>query len=255
MSLLLDFESILYPGEQLLAFRKELYHSRGPGYIRIPRFVPQHLAAHIVKFWTETPPTPDQLDPIKYGYYPKLFGQRAMGQFTPQRDVYMNFMWTPFDEVTHSLALVVVMLRNQIEGAPLYRDLFDFKRISSYRVIISKNSEGVEVARHRDHYDEKDKKKVFATRLQATVFLSEHGKDYEGDGLIFTTNGGEDVRIGPDIPAKKGDLFLWRYNNFHAIGRTKTLPGGLGFIRIIFPPDPLANKEFSRIDNPAKSEN
>ena len=71
--------------------------------------------------------------------------------------------------------------------------------------------------------------------LQATLLLSDKGRDYHGTGFHMTTNRGDWVTFGDDVPATAGDLVIWRYANLHEVADITTEPGQFGFMRIIYP--------------------
>ena len=95
----------------------------------------------------------------------------------------------------------------------------------------------IEVQPHKDFSTEKyiTEEPESQNYLQATLFLSDYGKDFTGRGFHFTTNQGEKIYPAQDLNLSSGDLMIWRYINQHGVEDTQTLEGGLGFMRIVFP--------------------
>lgn len=241
------FGAFLSPGDAAGPLRSALYRSDGPGFVVIPGFLEAEYVAHVRQFWLNAPPSAS-LYARWNSSSPYPVGHPPMMQTNERRTVYCHFLWNQhFDEVTVAIALAITHIRNVIEGTPPHRHLVpDGSAVMTYRVIISRFAEEPEVREHRDLFPgDQDN----LSRLQATLFLSEHGKDYHGDGFIFETNGGAKVRIGADVQVLPGDLVLWRYNNPHSIGRIESTSAGIGFVRMIFPaaktlpPQPPADPE------------
>jgi hypothetical protein len=132
------------------------------------------------------------------------------------------------------------MLRNRLSG----RNAFDeclpgAGKAVNYRVVISRNP-NTAVSLHRDYFDHArrmEKNAYDPSRLQATLFLSEKGRDYDGTGFRFTRNDGTAVVFGTDVPIAPGDLVIWKYTNWHAVEPVTARPDHLGFMRMIFPPE------------------
>ena len=53
---------------------------------------------------------------------------------------------------------------------------------------------------------------------------------------MFETEAGRRIHAGRDLALEPGDLLLWRYFLRHAVTSVKPVPDGVGFVRILFPP-------------------
>ena len=134
------------------------------------------------------------------------------------------------------MAVAVTQLRNQIEQQSIFRALLPCSELMTfYKVIVSRESEDNEVKWHRDLFPESSLGTTVETRIQATLFLSEHGVDYDGDGMIFVDNQGNELKVGEALKIKSGDLLLWRQYNRHCVGSVVPVTGGVGFVRIVYP--------------------
>jgi len=227
----LTFHDLLVPRPELDRMRRELYHSEGPGYARLPGFVPPDFVRHLVDFWVHSyEPSEEQRRSRSKGDLhlgaPNYSKVRSEGRGAS----HFNFFWNPCaDQVTQAVSLVVALVRNQVEGRPLYDELFPLEgRSTSFRVVITRQGSPV-----REHSDwEED-----FNRLQATLFLSRWGKDYRGGGFHLESNRGDTLLFGRDIEVEPGDLVLWRYRNRHSVRDVESSPGELGFVRILYPPE------------------
>jgi hypothetical protein len=85
-----------------------------------------------------------------------------------------------------------------------------------------------------------EKNRYDPSRLQATLFLSEKGRDYASGGFRFETNQGKTIGFGDEIAVAPGDLVIWRYNNLHSVENVASASGQFGFMRIIYPPEDVA---------------
>jgi hypothetical protein len=217
----------------------ELYHSGGPGYAIFPRFISPEDADHIVSFWSS-------LDASVT--HERFFGKKAFSVGCPnyaygpdqhRNLAYYNFLWNePQDEMTYTIAFVVRMLRNRVEGRMPFGEIFPYSgHGGGYRITISRGG-GTIVPPHQDWIGEN----FDPRRLQATLFLTERGRDYEGHGFTFRNNQGKDLEFGTDVPIDAGDLVLWRYNNLHSVRDVTTKPGDRGMVRMIFPPETIHPK-------------
>ena len=161
---------------------------------------------------------------------------------------YCNFMWNkPNSILTHEIAFIIQQIRNQIEGNPIYHGLMgDDQQFLQYRVCNSV-SPGQIVYPHGDFIEQERRDpaadhKFDPKRIQATLALSTHKQDYDGDGFIFTTNQGIKVNLG-DIGVEAGDLVLWRYGNIHEVKNIIVGDGQSGFLRIIYPTFDLSTRK------------
>ena len=231
--------TFLAPESDLQPLRADLYRSDAPGYVILPGFLEPEYLSHMQEFWLESPPPDSAYAPwVKQQAFP--IGHPAMLARNRRRTMCLHFLWNAHhDPVTIAIALAITHLRNLIEGRPPHRHLIpDGSAMTTYRVVVSKNSKNeVEVPPHADTYTGDDDA---LARLQATLFLTEHGKDWAGEGLVFTTNSGDEIPLGRDRGIQPGDLVLWQYNNIHCVRNVHPVAGGRGFARMIFPADRVA---------------
>jgi hypothetical protein len=255
MSLFLNFNQLMSPDSSLEELRTELYDPDKPGYIVLRQYLSMDLVRHLRQRWKEQPPDPALVDTIPIE--PKRIGQLPFAFFGQRRTCYHNYLWNkPLDETTHGICFAVSLLRNQLQQTPLYFNLIpNSKRMASYRVLLSGTySDDVqEVLPHQDFSEEVVRRQEPQSQnyLQATLFLAEHGVDYTGQGFFFTTNQGNRLYVGKELGLKPGDLMIWRYINTHGVDATQTLPGGLGFMRIVFPFEEVEIPEI-RIGSPRR---
>lgn len=235
-----SFEGLAIPEEEFARFRHDLYHSTGPGYVVFPGFLSGDAVRHIQSIWPN-------IDPARTHkmFWSKEDMSAACSDFYTadnhgNRNFYNFIFNTPVDEVTWTASIFVHMLRNRLSGRPPFAEMFPVSgRVLSYRVVITRVSK-TWAKPHRDYIQDPtslDRNKYDLSRLQATLFLSEKGRDYSGTGFRFERNGGRTVIFGTDVPVKAGDLVIWRYNNLHSIEDVSAVDGQLGFMRIIYPPE------------------
>ncbi len=233
----LDFATLSVPEVKLAEVRRNLYHSSGAGYQIFEGFLSPPLASHMGRFWSE-------LDPSRlHQPYRGVQGMtRGCANFSyaaaDGSRAYFNFFWNhPADEATFAASMQLQWLRNRVMGKAPFEEIYPlYGRSASYRVVITVGGDTI-IAPHAD-WTGADYIREPA-RLQATLYLSTPGIDYEGDGFIFRTNQGDDVVFGRDVPVRKGDLVFWRYCNEHSVANVHTPPGRPGFIRILYPPEAI----------------
>lgn len=234
------FRSLAIAEEDLAPLRHELYHSSGAGYVIFPGFLDEHAVRHVQSIW----PNIDPARTHKVFWSKKDMSAQCADFYTADdrgnRNFY-NFVFnTPVDEVTWTASIFVHMLRNRLSGRPPFAETFPVSgRALSYRVVNTRIST-TWVKPHRDYMKvpgSLDRNEWDLSRLQATLFLSEKGRDYSGTGFSLERNDGRIVVFGTDVPIKAGDLVIWRYNNLHAIENVSAAEGQLGFLRIIYPPE------------------
>jgi hypothetical protein len=251
---LLKPQKLVLSDSELALHREALYGDGKPGYTVLKQYLTTDEVAHLHQVWKKNPPDPACFDTVPRE--PKLIGQRPFAFFGNRRTCYYNYLWNkPIDEFSHTLCFSIALLRNQLQQTPLYFNLApNGRRLASYRLILSDTyKEGdIEVQPHQDFSTEKYKTEEPESQLylQATLFLSEYGVDYTGRGFYFTTNQGEKLYLGRDLDIKPGDLMIWRYINVHGVDDTQALPGGMGFMRMVFPHEDIDVSEI-RIKKPS----
>lgn len=239
----ISYDSITLPEDALKYIRHALYHSESPGYFIFRNFISPEFVRHIAQFWCDL----DEYDEFKVFQGKEQFRLGCPNFYKKNEgnnEGYYNFFWnTPRDSATYSVAFAATMLRNRIEGFEAYREIFPlpkhptFSRAAtisvSFRVVITRSG-NVVVPVHEDvdFYGIKE-----PWRTQMTLFLSEGGKDYSGEGFWFEDNQGKNLLFGRDVPVEAGDLVIWRYANAHSVQNVKTQEGQQGFVRVIFPPE------------------
>lgn len=150
----------------------------------------------------------------------------------------INFFKEPVCEILHTYALQIQLLRNQLEDIPLYEGIGAFsKKKLQYRVCKTV-SKKVAVKPHRDFFleyrkDPTSKHEYDPNRLQATLFLSEYGKDFDTGGLFFHDKS-KKLNITKKLRVEIGDLLIWKYNLKHSVSNINKLSNA-GFLRIIYP--------------------
>lgn len=232
-----DAEWLHIPEGILHEARMKLYHSSGDGYYVLRNFAAPDAVAHMRELWTTVDPAkthkPWEGNHCVYPGCPDYYVIYEDGG-----RVFYNFLFDePVDEVTREISVAVHMLRNRLSGRNAFADLSGPHSAVSYRVTHNINYQKWSPM-HSDFLDyEKryEKGQYDPSRLQATLFLSEKGVDYAGDGFKFTTNQGKLICFGTDVDIKPGDLVIWRYANVHGIENVKTPDGQFGFLRIIYP--------------------
>jgi hypothetical protein len=232
---MITYEEISVTDAALQPVRNALYADDQPGYYVFKGFLSDKVVQEMVQFWTS-----DSFEKGHERFPGKSFICLGCSNFfsgsIPSGNItYHNYFWNkPAHNATYAIAMQIQLLRNRVEETLPFREIYPLQgRSTNFRVVQTLNGEMV-VAPHRDWVAEGacDPK-----RIQATLFLSKRGRDYEGRGLIFETNQGEKVTFGVDVDIEPGDLVLWRYNNEHSVQDVHSDPGQLGFLRMIFPPD------------------
>ena len=232
------YEGMSLPQEALRDLRLALYHSKGSGYYVVRQFIDSGHVQHIRRLWSTIDPNDshERFPGKRYIYRncPNYYAHDPHGNKT-----FYNFPWNaPLDQLTLALAVQVHVLRNFVTGRMPYTDLLGGDNgILSYRVVITRNSQ-TWIAPHQDfvNYERRfEKGRHDLTRLQATLFLSEKGLDYEGIGFKLECNDGHPVIFGSDVNMFPGDLVLWRHNNLHSVEDVHSNEGDIGFARMIFP--------------------
>ncbi len=232
----LNFDSIYLKEEDLHSIRMSIYHSKGIGYALFKNFISPEFVSHIRAIWPENekPLTYEKISEEVWAYKnaPNYHSQYEDGTY-----VYYNFLHNSvFDEVTHEVVVAVHMLRNRLSGRNAFADLTGDTGLC-YRVTNNKNYEKW-IKPHRDWLDwdrRWEKGHYDPSRLQATLFLSEYGVDYEEGGFKYTKNDGTEILFGRDVEIKPGDLVIWRYGNLHSVENVKTSSNKFGYMRILFP--------------------
>jgi hypothetical protein len=231
------FLSAFLDASALSKIRNALYETSGLGFHVFSGFLSQEHAAHIVEFWCNTVRAKHShaLMLSKKAFVKSCPNFVKSHTDTSDRS-YFNFFWNPPpDPLTHSVAWQVQLLRNVIEERQIYSEIFPTEgRSVSYRVVITTRGEEI-VPEHADWLENPGD----SGRLQATLFLTEPGKDYSGEGFVFTTHQGRKLVFGVDHPIRAGDLVVWRFNNLHAIRNVRTSAGQRGFVRLILPSEKI----------------
>lgn len=224
----------------LPVLRRALYHE--PGFVRFEGFVPREEVALLQDVWTDKA--------LSYHYH-DFIPNKAVEPGTPdylynrpspEDFAYCHHIWNPpRDVVLHGHAWRVQQLRNRLEGKPLYHGLHECTgQALQYRVCRTV-SKGTVVKPHADFFDEyrHDPTGDHAfdpVRLQATLFLSDHGSDYTEGGFKLWDEGRQAYRVfGRDVAVAAGDLVLWRYSIRHEVSDVTALNHRIGFMRVIFP--------------------
>jgi hypothetical protein len=230
-------EALRVPDPELADIRMKIYHSTGDGYYIFRNFISPAVVKHLRDLWSG-------VDPVQTHH--KFTGNECIyfgcpdscAQYEAGNTIFYNFLFAePLDEVTREVAVCVHMLRNRLSGRNAFSDLNGPHTAVSYRVIINKNYEEW-IAPHRDYleYERRlEKGQYDPSRLQATLFLSKKGEDYDGTAFTLERNDGTQAVFGTDVPVEPGDLVIWKYSNLHGVSHVTTPPGKLGLMRIIFP--------------------
>lgn len=230
------FERLHLSEAELHPIRMDLYHSKGSGFHIFRQFIPPALVSHIRSVWPKNEMPPGyKLLPASNAFYPACPNYYV--RYDDGSLIFYNFLHSaPLDEATQEVSVAVHMLRNRLSGRNAFQDLAG-PRAVTYRVTINRNFEEW-IAPHRDFMDwdrRWQKGSYDPSRLQATLFLSDSGKDYDGNGFLFETNEGRQVTLGHQIPIQSGDLLIWRYGNLHSVENVKCSADQFGFMRIIYP--------------------
>lgn len=242
----IQYKDFFFDDALLNRYREQLYGSDQNGYVLLKDFIPPNVTEHIQRFWTEI--INHELSHEKFSSKTYHYGDKNVYNFSqhqpPHYRAFHNFLWNyPDDEVTHQVAYLVMMLINQVERKPIYKEIFPQKIVQpkddpvvgqsvSYRVVQTIQDHAV--PEHKD-YAKGDPDYFAPEKLQATLFLSQFGKDYQKGGMYFDKNTGERIKTGQELDIKAGDLLLWRYSNAHGVEGVESEDNELGFMRIIFP--------------------
>lgn len=233
---------------RIKGLRHDIYHSSGPGFVVFRSFISADLVEHMRRVWSTVPSS----------YFFRHPGKHLLFQDTPNllieygddfSKAFCNFPHNaPVDEATGYVATLVHLIRNRLQGHAPLDELFQWgERVLSYRVV--RSGEGHSVERHSDFspdakanpFDKIDQPE----RLQATLFLSNHGEDYRGGGFELEATDGRIVRFGVDEPVSAGDLIIWRYPLPHEVTPVTPL-SSCGFLRILFPSERLVQGNYWR---------
>lgn len=230
-------ETMRLSDADLADIRMKIYHSTGDGYYVFRNFISPDVVKHMRDLW-------GRIDPAAVS--PPFSGNEHVyagcpdyhARYTDGSTIFYNFLFAePLDEVTREVAVCVHMLRNRLSGRNAFSDLNGPHHAVSYRVTVNKNYENW-IAPHRDflEYEKRFEKGQYdPSRLQATLFLSKKGEDYEGTAFSMENNAGREIVFGSDVNIEPGDLVIWKYTNLHGVSQVTTPPGKLGLLRIIFP--------------------
>lgn len=225
--------------DDILEIRKAVYSD--PGYFVFRGFLDEIAVDFMRSVWTAD---------ISYQFHdfirnmdvvpgsPKYMYNRP----TPDDFVYCTQIWNmPVDDVLHSKAIELQMLRNQVEGKPGYYGLHESTgKALQYRVSRTVSPEAV-VKQHADFFEEfrgdpMDDHEFDPSRLQATLFLSDYGRDYDTGGFKLWNEDKTEFRLfGKDVEIGKGDIAFWRYSLPHEVAGVNVLDERIGFLRVIFP--------------------
>lgn len=174
---------------------------------------------------------------VRPGTPPYVYNKPSKDDFA-----YCTHIWNePYDQLLHAKAVNVQLLRNQVEGKPLYHGLHESTGMAlQYRVCRTVSSSHV-VKKHADFFDEyrhdpTGSHQFDPSRLQATLFLSDYDVDYTNGGFILWDDERKVARVfGRDVPVKAGDLVFWRYSLPHEVNHVSSKNDQFGFMRVIFP--------------------
>jgi hypothetical protein len=232
-----SFNNLTLKDEDLRHIRKDIYHSSGPGYFIFRAFFTPQQVAHAQQMWT-APSATRHFAPFLGKHQFRLGSPNFVKKDDRGNRVYYNFVWaSPLDELTYEATFQIQRLRNRISGRNSSNELLPLTGNSvSYRVVLTRNAEAP-VLPHRDFWepDQPLSKKHDLSRVQATLMLSEHDKDYTGEGFGLVNNQGQKIVFGVDEPVQAGDLVIWRYSNIHSVLNVKSAEGQIGFLRILYP--------------------
>lgn len=224
--------------EQVNEIRNAVYGDKG--FYVSKSFINNDIANAIAEGWTHN---------VKYWFSDFIPnkevepGTPPYAYFRPGEDdfAYCSHIWNdPIDERMHEIAYQAQILRNKIEGQPIYYGLHEAHgRALQYRVCRTVSS-GVVVKKHADFFNEfrhdpTGNHDFDPSRLQLTLMLSTYGKDYVNGGFkLFNKDNGHTL-FGRDIEITPGDLIIWRYSISHEVSDVEALNYDYGFLRVIFP--------------------
>jgi hypothetical protein len=232
---MLKYDDFRLPDDELAPIRHDIYHSTGPGYVVLKNYISQQFVDHIRALW---PNLPEEHMHQKFKSWNSIYyGHPNFERRSPGLDFFQNFFWnTPVCEITHAVALSIIILRNRLEGkAPTMHLAGELDQAAAYRVIFTKN-QNISNPWHTD-WEEEDSFDL--SRIQATLFFSTYGVDYSGQAFLFRRNDGALVSMGRDVGVSAGDLVLWRYRNEHTVLEVESRPDQLGLGRMLFSPELL----------------
>ncbi len=229
---------MLFNTNELSIIKKNIYSS--PGYYIVKNFLDTKRTELIRKNW-QTNISHNFHEFIKNTHIkpgsPKyVYNKPTMDDFS-----YCTQIWNrPIDEALHESSYLIQMMRNQIEGHPLYYGLHESTGMAlQYRVCKTISPDKV-VKQHADFFQEyrpdpTGDHTFDPTRIQATLILSDYGKDYDEGGFKLWNEEKTHYQIfGKDIKLNKGDLIYWRYSIPHEVSDVNTL-SSFGFLRVIYP--------------------
>ena len=221
--------NLLLDDDSIKKSREDLYKS-ARGYCIFPDFLSTPEVNSLKQTWVHTNDT-DHFKGPPNGELTESTPNFVTQDLEDPQTTYHNFLWNePWHAATYSITLQVQLIRNQITDKPVNTGLSPTSdRTVAYNCV--RTLGGTPVKPHQDTTDNP----LHFPGLQATLFLSDHGKDYSGRGFVFTTNDGEKIVLGRDRSVSSGDLLLWRFGNEHAIADVETTEDQLGFLRIIYP--------------------
>jgi hypothetical protein len=232
---MLKYDDFWLPDEKLAPIRHDIYHSTGPGYVVLKNYISKQFTDHMRAVW---PNLPEEHMHQKFKTWNSLYyGMPNFERRSPGLDFFQNFFWNaPVCEITHAVALSIIILRNRIEGKPPTLHLAgELDQAAGYRMIFTKN-QNISNPWHSD-WEEEDTFDL--SRIQATLFLSSYGEDYTGQAFVFRLNDGRLISMGRDAGIGAGDLILWRYRNEHTVLEVESQGDQIGFARMLFPPELL----------------
>jgi len=230
--------AIVASTESLHGIRQRLYGA--PGYVVVRAAFNEEQTSYILRFWRSAQ------NPV---VLQRGFDKRKLLRsncpnysfFDGDRAVHFNFFWNwPADALTYEICWEVQRLRNLIEGNPpsarylpiggdglsSARGVGDSEHAASYRVVGTQRNG--EVKPHRDWIADPSK-------IQMSIVLSEHGKDYEEGGFLFRTTEGALVNLSETERLRAGDLLIFHYCQEHGVAPVSSRPDQIGFWRILFP--------------------
>jgi len=223
----------------LAEIRADIYHRRG--YWVAEQFLPRDGARALARRWFAGDYAFQFADAMRNTEVRHGSPNYLIRRPTENDLAFCCHVWAPpADEETHAAVLEAQLLRNLVEGRPLHYATRPFDpQVLQYRLCRTL-SEGSVVKPHADfmeepRHDPTGDHAFDPRRCQLTLILSDHGTDYEGGGFWLTGNDGERRLVGRDIPARAGDLVIWKYSNTHEVSGVRALDPALGFARVIVP--------------------
>ena len=170
----------------------------------------------------------------------------------PTKDdyAYCTHVWNkPVDELLHEYSFKIQMMRNILEGNPLYYGLHESTgKALQYRVCRTL-SNSIVVKKHADFFEEYRRDPTGShsfdpSRIGATLFLSDYGTDYQDGGFkLWSDTNDSYVLFGRDVNVSSGDLVFWRYSLSHEVSGVTPIHHNNGFLRVIYPLFDVSYKE------------